>query len=173
MHLTLTRFKKKLLLHLSITLAVVGVLIWVIAVSGSSIGDAGDSIKKLQTEFSRRLGVIQALANARTEYRKAAPAQKTLQNIIPQKEKFIDLSQDFRRIALRVGIGYTYSFIEEVATAPETPGFIRFRLSLTEGNFGKFSDFLKELKNFQYVMRIEEVLVNYDKMEVVGSVFFR
>ena len=173
MHYTLTRFQKKLILHLSITLGIIGVLMWVIIASGSSIGKASTSIRTLQGEFSRRLGVIRALADARAGHRKAEPAQKTLQNIIPQKEKLIDLSQNFRRVAQRVGLGYTYSFIEEVATAPAAPGFIRFRLSLTEGEFEKFSSFLKELRNFQYVTRIEEVLVNYDKMEVVGSVFFR
>jgi len=168
---SISRYQKKLAIHLSITIGVIVVLVGIIISSGSSIKEESLSIGSRRTEFAKKLSVVRALAEARAGLRRAESAERKLQNVIPEKEKLINLSQDLSRVAQRGDLGYTFSFIEEQQATAEAPGFVRFRLSL-DGTFGQFVTFLENVKTFQYVTRVDEVLVNYGKMEVVGSVFF-
>lgn len=170
-------FHKRIAVQLSISLAIIAVLVFGIMLFGFKVNSISREIAAKRQELNERSSALQSLASLRSDYStKAEPYLNVLYNVVPQKDELIDLSKDFQVIAQEDGLDYGFTFLGETPPGTEGLGAVRFNLSLG-GSLTGLLNFLKSMENFRYLVSLEGVSISRGvdgmRMDVRGSVFYR
>ena len=173
----MNHFRKKLIVELSITVAIIAALSGGIAFFGSNITKYSAETILLREQLAQRAAALQSLSVLKADYNsKAKNYLSVLYNIVPQKDQLINLSKELQSLTSQSKLNYGFSFIEEAAPTDRNLGWIKFRLNLS-GGFEELLESVKALQGFHYLTALDNLSLNRQgansQMVVNGRVFFR
>ncbi len=173
----MTTFQKRLILHSSISAAIITILVIGLVLFGKNITSYGKELSDARQTLALQAVSLERLAGLQTQYKVAEPYVKVLNNVIPKEEDLIDLSRDFQILATKANITHSFSFVGENPASAGSLGSINFRLDAA-GKLDNLFSFVKSLEHFRYLTRLDSFTIGRDQeknsmMTVRGQVFFR
>lgn len=174
-------FRKNLLKQLSIAVLILAVLFGGLYFIKNHIKESVAQVMSSRQELKNRTATINTLSKLRSQYRDKGKAYlNVLSNIIPAKDKLINVSQDFQSIAQSSDLGFGFSFAGEKTPEDDSElGYIEFRLNVTGETMDEISEFISNIENFQYLTVVDSVNIrrNKDKNQIEltlqGKVYFQ
>lgn len=170
-------FQKKLFPQLAMMAGVLVILGGGTLFFGREISGYTDRISSVRTELVQWASSLQSYVAIKSQYEtKIIGYTGVLNNLIPQKDKLIDLRKDFQFLAGGDNIDVSFSFAGEQPTASPNISTIGINLNL-QGDMEGIFNFIKKLQNFHYLISINSVIIEKkDQVTVAtmrGEVFFR
>lgn len=96
-----------------------------------------------------------------------------LKNIVPEKDRLIDLSQQIQSLASKDNLGFGFSFQNEITPSPPKLGYIEFILNLNAQNIDQITSFINRLLNFRYLTTINKVSIKRVGSGINGQITAR
>jgi len=156
----MTDFRKKLIVQVTIAVAVVGTLGAGLLFFGKNIRTNGAELQAARMALAERSASLEALALLQTQYtRKAKGYIAVLQGMVPQKEELINISKDFQFLATQSGVSQSFSFLDETPASGGALGSINVRIDVG-GSIERIAQFVRGIENFKYVTKIDRVAIN-------------
>lgn len=174
-------FRKNLLRQLSVAFGIIIILAVSFFFIKRHIKESVAQITSARQELSHRTAVLNELSDLRSQYKRfGQPYLNVLSNIIPEKDKLIDISQDFQTIASQDDLEFGFSFLgERVPEDSSELGYIEFRLNIKGESMNGISDFIERIEDFRYLTTVNRVDIrrNRELNEITlilqGRVYFQ
>lgn len=152
-------FRKKLLIHVGIFLAmmiVFGVSIFFI---GKRVSSQATEIEGVRKQLYDWIVSLESFASIRAEYTmKAERYTRVLENRLPEKQLLIDLKKDVQFLAGSEGLSSNLVFNQDVSTQSGQMGAISLTMTLS-GDYDAVTRFIGRLNELRYLMSIESMTV--------------
>ncbi|MEK7629774.1 MAG: hypothetical protein AAB432_00110 [Patescibacteria group bacterium] len=170
-------FRRKILIEISIASAVIIALFVGIFLFVSNIQSNTDKIIDLRNTLTQKSLSLERFTILNKQYTdKAKNYLTSLQNVVPTRDKLINISKDFQNITVSTGLNYGFTLGNEAPATNENLGSIGFQLNLG-GDLWKLVDFLPQLPRFHYLTMIDNLTLggrdSSEQMNITGRVFFR
>lgn len=172
------KLRRTVLVELGIALMVLVPLIIGVFLLRFYIRQSVSQITEIRQDINQRTQTLLNLANLQNEYTNYGQSYLTiLHNVVPEKDRLINISQEFQVLARSENLGFGFSFLNEQLPAPPELGFIDFRLNLVADNIDQISRFLQKLEKFRFITTVSKVDITRKENEITslveGRVYFR
>ena len=157
--MAIDKFKKKLLIRVSIAAGIVAVFALFIILLNADINKRLVRIKEYKTELAIRTQTLAILAELQQEAKRAEPLMQELQSALPSRDELISLPRELEKIAKRNKVDFGFVFGQENPAQGNQAGTVRFTMTLA-GTYQNLVLFLRELESSPYVVSIASIDVS-------------
>ncbi len=161
-------FKKKLLTHVGIALAIIGLLALFIVLLNGDINKRVVAIQTAKDETVLRAQTIELLTGANSDLKKADALLANLQNLLPNKDQLINFPRELETTAKQYAVDVGFSFGPESVAKDNLPGSISFTMTAA-GDFDNIVDFLKSVEQHKYLISLDSIDVHRSGKDNVFS----
>lgn len=161
-------FKKRLLLHLGISVLVVIALAVVLIFLGLNVSKRTSNILKIRQDIALHNQKLESINSLRASQEKASQYMNILENILPTEENLLSLDRELNKLARDTSLDLGFSFGEEIKSTETQPGSIAFSMT-TRSSFGNFINFLTAIEGMRYFIQVNRLELNRQGNDFTGS----
>ncbi len=136
-----TDFKTRLIVEVAIIFLSFIVLGSLILILGGDLGKRALAVQEKKGELQGMISAASSLDILKSDLERAKPYFSVLQNILPTRDKLIQLPRDLEAIAGRAKIDFNLTFGAETAAQENKPGYVAVTMSLG----GRYKDIVQFL----------------------------
>jgi len=151
-------FLKQLLVKSAILIAILIVLVGLLIVLNKNIEKESQTLQSLRQNIQNLTLTSEAFSALAKDSQNLAPYFEPLKNLVPNRDKVIDFSQEIFSLAklYQLDLGFVF----QTETMGVQSQFVPFVMSL-KGNFSNFVTFIDKLKTLPY-------FVDLDTLDLTG-----
>ncbi len=146
-------FRTRLIVSLSITFAILAVLIGLIVYLRSDISAKADAISAVKSELISRTDALESLNSLRNDAKSAAPFFDKLRAVLPKRDSLFGAQRNFQDLAQVNKLGFNSQFGAETSETSDKPGKIRLEMA-AQGGYNGILEFVKGIDASQYFVSI-------------------
>ena len=174
----MTKFQKKLLFDVGISVIIIGALAAGIIFFSSNLKTFAGKIGSTRKEIEKRSNIVGGLAKLRSQEREFGDTYlQVLYNYIPSEDELINFESKVQRVAEREGVGFGFSYVGDIKKNIGALGEVKFALSLQAESQQKIINVIRRLQDFQNLIQVETFSISRKAPNVKGVisavVFFR
>ena len=171
-------FRKKFIVDLAISLVVLVALALGLIFFGKSINETASRVVETRQGLINQSASLNSFALLRKQYIERAQGYLgVMYNIIPAKDRLIDLAGEFESLANAEKLSYGFSFVEETPAGNSNLGSVAFKINIAGDSLDRLLRFVQKMQNFKYLHSLDGFSFNREDsgetLTIKGRVFFR
>ncbi|MFB6212273.1 MAG: hypothetical protein ABEI53_00435 [Candidatus Magasanikbacteria bacterium] len=172
------QFKKNLWKQLGIAGALIIPLGITLVFLRTEIKESTAKAIETQKRARKNAKILSNLSQLKSQYKNSAKNYlSVIENVLPSKNKLINISKRYQNLAESQNINFGFSFIKEQEPTNSKPGFIKFQISASSKKIDNIIKFAEELEDYRFITTVQDIQIKKASAQfeskITGKVYYQ